>query len=296
MTQVQTGTYPLAENVLNFARAVINDMLRQQAGAILTDTAPFTTIFLNGSVRKTQRYLANNGLFSQVIDNAILTPITPVANGDPATQVSISANGYNDGVNTHGNVVLPPDLILPLSLMQRQTGSGAQFTPMQPSKQPLQSRIPGPYFGDWEWRDDGIYMVGCSNTMDIRIRYEAQIGRISQTANYSTTSIPIRDGEDALGWGIVMLYAISRGAAQRAEAKAMWTEECDTLINRYVRKDQRIAVRPRGYAAGGGTIDGALSGDYRRQVAFSIFSGDGYEPARRKSPIARFPVRSGHLY
>jgi hypothetical protein len=263
MADVQTGTYPIAENVLNFARACINDMLRQQAGAILTDTAPFTNIFLNGSVRKTQRYLANNGLYSQVIDNAILTPIAPVANSDPGTQVSISANGYNNGATTNSNVVLPPDLILPLSIMQRQTGSGAQFVPMNPAKQPLQSRIPGPYFGEWEWRDDGIYMVGCTNTMDIRLRYEAMIARISATANYASTSIPIRDGEDSLGWGIVMLYAISRGAAQRVEAKAMWTEECDTLINRYVRKDQRIAVRPRGFAAGGGTIDGALSGDYR---------------------------------
>ena len=58
-------------------------------------------------------------------------------------------------------------------------------------------------------------------------------------------------------------YAMSRGAAQRAEALGEWQKECDRLVNRYVRKDQRIAVRPKGYAAGGGTIDGALSGDYR---------------------------------
>lgn len=262
-TGIQTGTYPSAENVLNFARAVINDMLRSQVGSILLDTAPFTNIFLNGSVRKTQRHLANNGLFSQVVDNAILTPIGPVANQDPGTQIYINANGYYNGATTNANVVLPPDMILPLSLFQRQTGSGAQFTPMQPAKQPLQSRMPGAFFGEWEFRDDGLWMVGSTNTMDLRLRYEAMIGRISSTANYSTTSIPIRDGEDVLGWGIVMLYAISRGAAQRAEAKAMWQEECDQLIARYVRKDQRIGVRPHGWQAGGGNIDGALSGDYK---------------------------------
>src|SRR6516164_8369263 len=152
MTQVQEGTFPVAEDVMNLARALINDMIRATGGQILTDTAPYTVFFLNSAIRKTQRYLANNGLLSNVVDNAILTPITPVANQDPATQVFISALGYYDGSTTHSSVVLPPDLILPLSLMQRQTGSGAQFTPMYPAKLPLMSRMPGQFFGEWEWQ------------------------------------------------------------------------------------------------------------------------------------------------
>jgi hypothetical protein len=263
MTQVQEGTYPIAEDVMNDARAFINDMLRTTAGSILVDNAPFTPYLLNSAIRKTQRYLANNGLLSNVIDNFILSAIPVVGNQDPATQVSISALGYNNGVNTFSQPVLPPDLILPLALAQRQTNSGAQFSPMQPAKGPLMSRIPGPYFGEWEWRQDQLNMVGCTNVMDIRVRYEGRLARISPTANFSQTTINIRDGEDALTSGLVMLYSFSRGAAQRAEAKMMWKEDCDDLIIRYVRKDQRIAVRPKGYAAGGGTIDGALSGDYR---------------------------------
>lgn len=263
MTQVQEGTYPIAEDVMNNARAIINDMLRSTAGSILVDTAPFTVPMLNSSIRKTQRYLANNGLLSNVIDNAILSAIPVVGNQDPATQVSISALGYNNGVNVFSQPVLPPDLLLPLSLAQRQTNSGSQFTPMTPAKGPLMSRIPGSYFGEWEWRQDAICMVGCTNVMDIRLRYEGRLPRIAPTANFSATTINIRDGEDALTSGMVMMYSFSRGAAQRAEAKLMWKEDCDELINRYVRKDQRIPVRPQGYAAGGGTIDGALSGDYR---------------------------------
>lgn len=263
MTQVQTSTYPIAENVLQGARAIINDMLRTTAGQILTDTAPFTNVLLNMSIRRTQRYLADNGLTSNVVDNSILTPITPVANSDPGTQVSINQNGYFDGNQQHSQPILPADLILPLSIAQRQTNSGQQFTPMQPAKGPLMSRIPGPYFGEWEWRQDGLYMVGCQNTMDIRLRYEGSLPRVSSTANYSQTTINIRDGEDALILGMCSVYAMSRGSAQRMEVKAEWMAECDFLINRYVRKDQRIGVRPKGYAAGGGTIDGALSGDYR---------------------------------
>jgi hypothetical protein len=263
MTQVQEGTYPIAEDVMNDSRALINDMIRQTGGSILTDTAPFSVPMLNISIRKTQRYLANNGLLSNVVDNSILASIPVVGNQDPGTQVYISALGYNSGTQMFSQPVLPPDLILPLSLAQRQSGSGAQFTPMEPAKGPLMSRIPGPYFGEWEWRNDAINMVGCTNVMDIRVRYEARLPRISPTANLTQTTINIRDGEDALTSGVVMVYSFSRGAAQRAEAKAIWKEDCDELINRYVRKDQRIAVRPKGFAAGGGTIDGALSGDYR---------------------------------
>lgn len=263
MTQVQTGTYPIAENVLQNARAIINDMLRSTAGQILTDTAPFTNVLLNMAIRRTQRYLANNGLLSNVIDNSILTPILPVASSDPGVQIQINQNGYFNGVAQLSTPYLPADLILPLSLAQRQTNSGAQYTPMTPAKGPLMSRIPGPYFSEWEWRQDALCMVGCSNTMDLRLRYEGALPRVSATANYSQTTIAIRDGEDVLTWGMVLVYSISRGSVQRTEVKAMWSEEADMLVNRYVRKDQRIAVRPKGYAAGGGTIDGALSGDYR---------------------------------
>jgi hypothetical protein len=263
MSQVQTGTYPIVENVVQNARAIINDMLRTTAGTILTDTAPFTSVLLNMAIRNTQRRLAINGLTSNVVDNFILTPILPVANSDPGTQVSINQNGYYNGVATLTTPTLPADLILPLNLAQRQTGSAAQFTPMNPAKGPLQSRIPGPYFGEWEWRGDALWMVGSQNTMDLRLRYEQGLPRISSTANFSQTTVGIRDGEDALTWGIVHVYAISRGSVQRAEVKALWVEMCDDLITRYVRKDQRIAARPKRYAAGGGTVDGALSGDYR---------------------------------
>lgn len=248
---------------MQLARVLINDMIRTTGGQVLPDNAPYTVPLLNSAVRKTQRYLANNGLLSNVVDNSILNAIPAVTSMDPGVQVSISALNYNNGTNVFSNPVLPADLILPLSLAQRQTSSGAQFTPMEPAKGPLISRVPGPYFGEWEWRGDAINMVGSTNVMDIRVRYEGRLPRISITANFSQTTINIRDGEDALASGCVAIFSFSRGSAQRMEAKALWKEDMDELVNRYVRKDQRIAVRPKGYAAGGGTIDGALSGDYR---------------------------------
>ncbi|HEX8807431.1 MAG TPA: hypothetical protein VF760_00380 [Xanthobacteraceae bacterium] len=263
MTTVNEGTYPIAEDVMQLARALMNDMIRTTGGQVLPDTAPYSIPMLNSAIRKTQRYLANNGLLSQVVDNFILNALPAVTNMDPSIQVQISALSYNNGTQTFSSPVLPADLLLPLSIAQRQTNSGAQFIPMTPARGSLMSRVPGPYFGEWEWRGDAICMVGSTNVMDIRVRYEQRLPRIQVGTALNNVTINIRDGEDALAGAMVMIFSFSRGAAQRLEAKAAWKEDCDELINRYVRKDQRIAIRPMGYAAGGGTIDGALQGDYR---------------------------------
>jgi len=260
MADVQTGSYPLLENVMQLARAGINDMLRATTGAILTDSAPFTVVYANAAIRRTQRYLANNGIASNIRDNVILSSIPPAVGADPQIQVYISPLGYFDGANMNSQPTLPADLILPLEVWERQTGSGAQFIFMPQPQEGLESRIPGSYFGQWEWREDRINMTGSTITEDLRLRYEASLARIAASADFTKTTINLVDGEDALAAGIVLQYARTRGSAMRQEAEAWWKSECDEIVNRHVRRDQRIAYRPRGYRAGGGRIDGALQG------------------------------------
>lgn len=260
MADVQTGTYPLLENVIELARAGVNDMLRTTQGAILTNSAPFTIVYVNAAIRRTQRYLANNGITSNIRDNVIIGPIPPTVGADPSIQVYISPLGYFDGAQMNASPTLPADLILPLEVWERQTGSASQFIFMPQPQEGLESRIPGSYFGQWEWREDRINMTGSTITEDLRVRYEATLARVSSGADFTKTTINIVDGEDALAAGIVLQYARTRGSAMRQEAKDWWQAECDEIVNRYVRRDQRIAYRPRGYRAGGGRIDGSLQG------------------------------------
>lgn len=261
---VQTGTYPIAEDVLQLARSMINDMLRDVNGRILTDTAPFTLIYLNAAIRKTQRYFANNGLENYIKDNVILTGIPPCTSTDPSTQVFISPTGYFDGTKMNAQPTLPSDLIVPLAVWERPTGTGGSFTPVNPVRgDGLPSRTPGQTFDDWEWRNDNLNFVGCINQSDLKLRYEAAIPRILSGANLAQTSIPLRDAEDALGAGMCWRFAWARGSEMRVEAKKLWEDEMDQVINRFVRKDQRIAYRSRGFRAGGGPIDGALTGSTR---------------------------------
>jgi hypothetical protein len=266
MPQVQTSGYPIAEDVLNDARAMINDMLRTTGGTILTDTQTFTNTYLNMAIRRVQRELANNGITSNIRDDVILTPLTPAVGSDPSIQVYVSSLGYFDGANVNPSPTLPADLIFPLELWERQTGASSQFIPMMQPQEGLNSRMPGSYFGQWEWREDRINMTGSTMTEDLRVRYEAAIPRIAvpqSPATYATVSIPIRDGEDALSAAVALQYARTRGSALRQEAKQWFDDEMYQLINRYVRRDQRIAYRPRGYRAGAGRIDGALQGDLK---------------------------------
>jgi hypothetical protein len=257
----QTGTYPIADDVMQLARALVNDMLRDTAGRILTNAAPFSVVYLNSAIRKTQRYFADNGLFNLVKDNVILPSITPAATNDPSVQVFISFTGYFDGVNMNAQPTLPADLLLPLALWERPSGSGAAFQPMNPAHTDgLPSRIPGQTFDVWEWRNDAINMLGAIITTDLRARYEARIAKISTSQDLTKVSIPLIDADEALAAWVVYFYAFARGSAMRVEAKARAIEEMDEVVNRHVRKDQRIAYRPRGFRSGGGPIDGALTG------------------------------------
>jgi hypothetical protein len=263
MADVQTGSYPIAEDVLNQARADVNDMLRSTTGQIMTDTAPFTNVQLNGAIRRVQRELANNGITSNIRDNVILTPLTPAPNSDPSIQVYVSQFGYFDGTNMNQTPTLPADCILVLEVWERQTNSGAQFQYMPQPQEGLQSRIPGSYFGQWEWREDRINMTGSTITEDLRIRYEASLARVSVPVaplTYANVTIPILDGLDALSAAIVMKYARTRGSAMRQEAKEWFDDEIYQLVNRHVRRDQHVSYRPAGFRAGGGRIDGSLIG------------------------------------
>jgi hypothetical protein len=260
----QPGTYPIADEVMQLARAMANDMLRDTAGRILTNKAPFSVVYLNSATRKVQRYFANNGLTNYVKDNVILPSMSPAASTDPSVQVAVSISGYFDGVKSSATPALPQDLILPLAVWERVTGSGASFTTVSPCHSDgLPSGVPGGNLGTYEWRNDALVFNGSLNAMDLRLRYEASIPPIGAGADLTTISIPLRDAHEALANWVIYFYGFARGSALRAEAKKNAEDEMDEVINRYVRKDERIAYRSGGFSAGGGRIDGALNGSYK---------------------------------
>jgi hypothetical protein len=157
MPVIGTTSFNSAEYVLNLSRSIVNDAANGIEGDILADSQPYTFVYLNSAYQFVQDELANNGeeTFKKEL---ILTPVTPVVNTDPATQVFIYDQGYNDGGTSHALPSLPADLIIPLRLWERQSSTVNRFTPMQKANDGLPSISKGSYNVFWEWRGDTIYL------------------------------------------------------------------------------------------------------------------------------------------
>src|SRR5277367_2448871 len=135
MPIIVQGPYPSVERILNLARSIVNDSFVGSTGTpgegrVLTDNAPFTLPYLNSAIRKMAQVLRNNGVSTVIKDNWIMTPLLPVVNIDPSVQTFLSWTGYFDGTNMWPAPYLPPDLIVPMELWERQTGGELPFQPM----------------------------------------------------------------------------------------------------------------------------------------------------------------------
>lgn len=263
MPTVVTGPFPTVEAVMRLARATINDMLRSPAGQILTDAAPFSIEFVNAAIDYCQEYLAVNGLTTNIVDNFILTPLTASPNTDPDTQVFVGYQGYFDGTVMHATPVLPPDLIVPLRVWQRQTGGNGQFIRVNFARDGIESFQPMGGFRQCEWRQSALYLTACNQVQDLRLRYEQSLGDVADNADFATTTIQIPRCKRAVAYLSAYQYAISRGSPQAPTVLQMATDAMDQIINRQVRADQRNPIRPPGFRSGQGSIDGALTGSYR---------------------------------
>ena len=238
MPGVGQTNYPTGEQVMNRARAMVNDAWNGGAGRILTDSAPFTVEYLNSALEELQDDLANNGAITLTIDNVILTPITPVAAPDPSVQVSVSYEGYFDGQVMHAAPALPADLAIVDCLWERVTGSNDSFAPMHEAESALTSRFQGALLRDWEYRSDAIFMVGSTQTEDLRLRYQTRFPTIGAGVNLSSVQINVLASVNALASLVAYNYARARGAAQAQMMKADAKEQKDRILNRYVRHNQ----------------------------------------------------------
>lgn len=239
--------------IMNLVRSLVNDT---QAGAtdtpgegqILTNDptiSPFTQPFLNSSIRELYRELRNVGQPTLVKDNVIVSGLTPVngANGlgqpDPATQVYLGFGGYYDGLTINSSLVLPSDVLYMEKVSERQTGSGNSFAPMTQDQSGLPSRPQQPTLCEWEWRNDNIWMVGSTQTNDIRMRYWCALPQFfSSTLDFDSTYVPILDCTDAVAYKTAVKYAQMLGSPGLAELKDEAKNQMFQLKNANVRRSQ----------------------------------------------------------
>jgi len=237
MPVVPTTAYSQAEDALNLARALVND----SAGSVFTDALLMP--LLNSAYRGLQRELAENGVSVLAEQQDIDLPV----NG--------STGVTNMEISDASSPQLPTDCLMPHMLWERATSNTADvFVPMEKftSGGAMLNLQPSTYLRLWEWREDKINLVGATQGITVRVRYE----KILSELTLGTDPVQIRSATDPLGYATAALAARSRGArALAADLLATAQIATEKLIQRYVRPEQIKGRRRKPYG-------------YRRRVIY----------------------------
>lgn len=240
----QGSAYDSVEYVMNVIRVLINDAMEDLAGDIFTDDWPAAFYYLNTAKRMVEQNLADNGVEFN-LKETVLTPLPPVANnGDPSVQVSITQEGYFDGTNNHAAPGLPGDLIIPLRVWERSSGTNNRFVQVTPAVDGLPAGSScTSSFGHWDWRADGIYLPGASMSNELRLRY------ISFSPELTSPSgvMPFRRSALAVAFMSAFVFVNARGGAAAAGFKNLADEQIDNIISQTTRKKQRRPSQKRPY-------------------------------------------------
>jgi hypothetical protein len=229
MPVVPTTAYSQAEDALTLARALMND----SAGAVFTDTLLLP--FLNSAYRSLQQELAENGI--SVLAEQQDLDLEP----DPSTGIT------NTEISDVSSPQLPTDCLAPHMLWERASANTTDvFVPMEKftSGGSMLNLQPGVYLRLWEWREDKVNLIGATQGITVRLRYEKILPQLTQ----GTDPVQIRSATDPLGFATAALAARSRGARALAQDLFSAAEMAtDKLIARYVRPEQLKGRRRKPY-------------------------------------------------
>jgi hypothetical protein len=233
---VGTSAYQPASIALNLARACLND----SAGNLFSDTVLLP--YLNSCYRQVQRALSVAGDELFINDNVIVT-LAPVVTPDPAVQTSLTDNGYDNGTVVANPPQLPTDLLEPTKLEERQSGTGNDFIEMTDltSGGGLPSIPQGGSLGIWEWRTDGLYFIGSTIAIDLRIRYKKAYPDIV----LATDPLQKRQSADCIAYNTAAMAAMARGSPLADKWAQAGEQALENLVAAATRRDQNRVRRRR---------------------------------------------------
>jgi hypothetical protein len=212
--------YPNLQGIADLFRSSINDTANNtmgygtgagnQAGLIMPNSNPDLLNFMSSAVYETFSDLRNIGDPELIVDNYILTGIPPLAQADPTVQVSLAYAGYFNGVSWSNQWTLPIGMSKLIAMWERPSNTGNDFTPMQPAPFGLPGAQQGSNMGFYEMREGQIWMPGCLQQVDLRLRarigYPMPLSPVS--LNFSTAYVPILDSMNAIVSKMRILYAM----------------------------------------------------------------------------------------
>ena len=208
-TPAPSAPFDTVDSVLNLVRSKMLDTIGSLAGDILTNAQPFMQEYTNAGWRELQFFLATMG-YSALKMPFIGTGYPVVDSRDPATWTALTWSSF---VNASGTVVLPPyasvlppNMILPLKVGERISGSNSRFQPMEMAKDSLPQTQKGPYNGCWLWENNTLYMPGSIYSMDLRMELAIYLPDFETSADdsilWSSRPVPIMRAKTALAYFI----------------------------------------------------------------------------------------------
>ncbi len=232
MPVVSSSAYNTAGQITTLVRSLLNDA----QGNLFTDGLLIP--YLNAAYRKVQRALANVGAGTFIVDNVTVI-VAAVAAADASAQVSIS-----DATAPPNQ--LPTDLLRPVKLWERPSGSTQNFIEMVDLTDHggLPSRPQGMTLDVWEWRADGLYFLGATQDTQVRIRYEKAYPDLSD----ATSVVLIRNAQEPLAFITAALASMARGSPLAEKWDAAGLDALEDLISSAARREQQTVRRRRPYS------------------------------------------------
>lgn len=252
MPNLPSTAYQTAEDVLNLVRALLNDS-EVPGGDVFTDTAAFTFPFLNAGYRRVQKELAKVGV-EVSIASAWLIGLPTMPTIDPEGRMIVDDEGthivYPNGVgnNDYATPVLPTDLVVPLTLWERQNGTTNYPEPMKQPNGGISTQTQQNFLGEWEWQTDELRFRGALQSEDVKLRYERELPALAAP----TDPVPIRDVTNAAAYFTAVAFVASRGGAIAPQYQQSAMQEIFLVQQLSARRRQRKQVRRRPYSGRGG--------------------------------------------
>jgi hypothetical protein len=203
------------------------------SGDLLNSAQPGVIQLLNGCYRDLQDRLISKGVetFNKYWE---IDAIPPADTSNPSTAIYINYTGYFDGTNMQSDWFLPSDMIKPLELWERQTGNNF-WVPMTMAADSISTRPPMPFFHEWDWQNDTLYLPVANQTNDMKIKGLCYAPDITDT----NSPILISRCQTALAYLFLTEMAKQRGGLELAAA---WKADADmwinAIVNRTARKEQ----------------------------------------------------------
>ncbi len=232
---------------MNLARTRVGDASNDLSGDLLTDDAPYTGTMLNSAWRWLQASAYTSGVETP-IETVVLFGLPMRASNDVAYPAFVSWTGCSDGVDAYDTPALPQNVIQPISVKRRYSGSMGGFCPMKQAEAGLPEGLDCDVY---DWSTDTLFFYGSTQAQDMRIRYAAFSPDLDITK--PTQQIPMMGCEDCLSARIAFEYASARGAVGAQAMMQMSLDAFATIAQRTSRRKQRAT--------------------FRRQPAFGGYSG-----------------------